>query len=93
MREQWGGETGEECLFAGEGRIGLREGTSPQERRVAHPNHEPGTSCDPIFFGEMGNLLQNFILLSPSPNPKETLQPQHPLQRGAVTGACASTAG
>ena len=39
----------------------LREGTLPQKRRVAHPYHEPGTACDPMFFGIGGNLCPNFV--------------------------------
>ena len=40
--------------------------TEPQKRRVAHPEHEPGTACDPILFGAGGNLCANFVSAFPS---------------------------
>ena len=52
----WAAMTGGRATTSGRGPV-----TEPQKRRVAHPEHEPGTACDPIYLGQGGNLCPNFV--------------------------------
>ena len=58
------------------GRRGTTSGrgpvTQPQKRRVDHPEHKPGTACDPILFGVGRNLCPNFVSAFPLINAAAT---------------------
>ena len=58
----WAAMTGGRATTSGRGPV-----TEPQKRRVAHPEHEPGTACDPILFGAGENLCPNFVFDFPPP--------------------------
>ena len=53
--------TGQRAMTSGRGPV-----AEPQKRRGAHPEHGPGTACDPILFGAGREPLPNFVSAFPS---------------------------